>query len=61
MLLAAGVPDQVTSAERALLIDYLTDGGTLAPPLDLKDDDFRNTKLNGLFALVLQSPAFQLQ
>jgi uncharacterized protein (DUF1800 family) len=54
-----GVTDQLTAAERNHLIDYLTDGGT-NPTLDLNDYDARNRKLNGLFALVLQSAAYQL-
>jgi uncharacterized protein (DUF1800 family) len=54
-----GVTDQLTAAERNVLVDYLTDGGT-NPTLDLNDYDVRNRKLNGLFALVLQSPAYQL-
>jgi hypothetical protein len=28
--------------------------------LNLFDEDVRNTKLHGLFALVIQSPAYQL-
>jgi uncharacterized protein (DUF1800 family) len=55
-----GVTDQLTAAERTVLVDYLTDGGA-NPTLDLNDYDVRNTKLHGLFALVLQSPAYQLQ
>jgi uncharacterized protein (DUF1800 family) len=54
-----GVDDQLTAAEHAVLVDYLTDNGA-NPSLDLNDYDVRNTKLNGLFALVLQSPAYQL-
>jgi uncharacterized protein (DUF1800 family) len=54
-----GVTDQLTGAERTVLIDYLTDGGA-NPTLDLGDYDTRNAKLHGLFALVLQSPAYQL-
>jgi uncharacterized protein (DUF1800 family) len=54
-----GVTDQLTAAERTVLVDYLTDGGA-NPTLDLSDYDLRNTKLHGLFALVLQSPAYQL-
>jgi uncharacterized protein (DUF1800 family) len=54
-----GVDDQLTAAEHAALVDYLTDGGA-NPTLDLNDYDIRNTKLNGLFALVIQSPAYQL-
>lgn len=56
---ALGVSDQFTPAERTVLIDYLTDNGA-NPTLNLHDDDVRNAKLHGLFALVLQSSAFQL-
>jgi hypothetical protein len=55
-----GVTDQLTTADRDALIEYLTDGGAAAS-LDLFDDDVRNRKLGGLFALLLMSPAFQLQ
>jgi len=54
-----GVSDQLTSSERQALVDYLTDSGTNTS-IDLNDDTVRNTKLNGLFALVMQSPAYQL-
>jgi uncharacterized protein (DUF1800 family) len=54
-----GVTDQFTAAEKAWLVDYLTDEGA-NPTLDLRDYDVRNRKLNGLFALVLQSHAYQL-
>jgi uncharacterized protein (DUF1800 family) len=54
-----GMTDQLTGAERQVLIDYASDGGA-NPTLDLNDGDTRNRKLNGLFALVLQSPAYQL-
>ena len=50
----ADAPPSTTSC-----VDYLTDNGA-SPTLDLNDDDIRNTKLHGLFALVLQSPAYQL-
>jgi len=53
------VTDQLATTERQALIDYLTDGNPSAT-LNLRDDTVRNTKLNGLFALVLQSPAYQL-
>jgi hypothetical protein len=53
------VTDQLTGAERQVFIDYVSDGGA-NPTLDLNDSDTRNRKLNGLFALVLQSPAYQL-
>jgi len=51
-----GVSDQLTTTERNAFIDYLGAGS-----IDLTDDDTRNRKLNGLFCLVLQSPAYQLQ
>jgi uncharacterized protein (DUF1800 family) len=54
-----GITDQFTSAERDILIDYLTDDGTVTP--NLNDYEYRNTKLNGVFALLLQSPSYQLQ
>ncbi|MEO8604087.1 MAG: DUF1800 domain-containing protein [bacterium] len=51
-----GVDDQLSVAERNALISYLGGG-----PIDLQDDETRNRKLHGLFCLVLQSPAYQLQ
>ena len=48
-----------TAEQDRRCIDYLTDDGA-NPTLDLNDYDTRNLKLNGLFALVLQSPAYQL-
>ena len=54
-----GVTDQFTAAERDELIVYLTDNGAVTE-LDLDDVDVRNTKLHGLFALVMQSPQYQL-
>ncbi len=54
-----GVSNQLTASERQALIDYLTDSG-LNASLDLLDDGIRNTKLHGLFALVMQSPAYQV-
>ena len=52
-----GVHAAFTNPEKTALATYLTDG---AGPIDLVDDDYRNRKLNGLFALVLESPAYQL-
>src|SRR5207249_8082973 len=49
------------SAARDALISYVTDNGAVTPPLDLTVETFRNKKLNGLFCLVLESPAYQLQ
>jgi uncharacterized protein (DUF1800 family) len=54
-----GLQDHLTDADKTNLRVYLTDNGT-HPTLDLNDDDTRNTKLNGLFALLMQSPAYQL-
>jgi uncharacterized protein (DUF1800 family) len=57
VLAALGVADQVSSAERDVLVDYL--GGPGAT-LDLVNDfDARNEKLGGLFALVIESPVYQ--
>jgi hypothetical protein len=55
-----GVTDQITASDRDTLIDYLTNGAGAGSSVDLLDDHFRNKKLNGLVALVLQSPAYQL-
>lgn len=49
------IPDQLSAGERQALVDYLGPG-----PVNLFDHTYRNTKLHGLFALVLQSPAYQL-
>lgn len=54
-----GLDGQLSPDERQILIDYLTDQG-MNPTLDLRDEDVRNKKLNGLFGLVLQSPKYQL-
>lgn len=55
---ALGITDQLAAAERTALIDYLTTEG--GPPLDLSDEGFVDRKLNGLFGLLLQSPAYQV-
>ncbi len=55
-----GVDDQLSAGERTALINYLTDGSGVGP-VDLLDDNTRFEKLHGLFAVVLQSPAYQLQ
>ena len=54
-----GITDQLTPSDTTPLVDYLTDGG-VNPTIDLSDDVVRNTKLSGLFALVMQTPAYQL-
>ncbi|HVO24396.1 MAG TPA: DUF1800 domain-containing protein [Candidatus Margulisiibacteriota bacterium] len=54
-----GVTDQLAPADRNALISYLTDGNP-SMAVNLNDDNFRTLKLNGLFGLVLQSPAYQL-
>ena len=52
---ALGISDQLSSSERQALIGYLGPG-----PINLLDYDTRNIKLNGLFALMIQSPAYQI-
>jgi hypothetical protein len=54
-----GVQDHLKAADRTALIAYLTDNGA-NPTLDLNDFDVRDKKLNGVFTLVMQSPAYQL-
>jgi uncharacterized protein (DUF1800 family) len=56
---ALAIQDHVTAAEKTALVAYLTDNGARTS-LDLTDYDTRNTKLHGLFALLMQSPAYQL-
>ena len=55
-----GVDDQIGTAERDALIDYLTDGAGPSTSVDLNDSTVRDRKLNGLVATVLQSPIYQL-
>jgi len=55
-----GIRDQVATVDRDALIDYLTDGGPPSTPVDLGDDGTRRVKLNGIFGLLLMSPAFQV-
>lgn len=55
-----GIEDQLGPAERMALMNYLTDNSPAAP-VNLLDDETRFRKLHGLFGLLLQSPAFQLQ
>ena len=57
VLAVCGVSALFSNEEKTVLADYLTDG---AGPIDLADYGYRNQKLNGLFALVLESPAYQL-
>ena len=59
MLLHPAIDPEALEKERQVLVDYASDGGANST-LDLNDYDTRNRKLNGLFALVLQSPAYQL-
>ena len=53
-----GITDQLTSTDHGWLVSYLTENGA-NPTIDLTDYDTRNSKLNGLFALLLQSPVYQ--
>jgi uncharacterized protein (DUF1800 family) len=55
-----GMTGDLTGGEVATLVAYLTDDGA-SPSLDLNDYDTRNRKLHGLFALLMQMPAYQLQ
>jgi uncharacterized protein (DUF1800 family) len=57
VLEACGVKALYSNPEKTTLATYLTAG---AGSIDLTDYDYRNRKLNGLFALVLESPAYQL-
>lgn len=54
-----GVTDRISSTERTIFMDYLTDEGAEAS-IDLEDEDVVERKLAGLFAVVMQSPAYQL-
>ena len=54
-----GITDQLTTPERDALYDYLTDNGANTS-LNLFDYDTRVVKLNGLFALAMQSPTYQV-
>jgi hypothetical protein len=53
-----GIPDQITAEMRAVLVDYLTDGGAVSS-INLSSGQ-GDVKLRGVFALLLQSPAYQL-
>jgi uncharacterized protein (DUF1800 family) len=57
VLTVCGVAGLYSNPEKTALANYLTDG---AGPIDLLEDDYRGRKLHGLFALVLESPAYQL-
>ncbi len=49
------VDDQFSGADRQTLLDYLGPG-----PIDFGDENTFNRKLRGLFALIIQSPAYQV-
>jgi len=53
-----GIGAELSVAEKNAFATYLTSEG--GPPLDLSDEGFRQRKLNGLFCLLLQSPAYQV-
>lgn len=53
-----GLEDQLEAAEREALESYLTSDGDAS--FDLNDDALVQRKLNGLFGLLLQCPAYQL-
>jgi uncharacterized protein (DUF1800 family) len=54
-----GVTDDLTTAERNALIDYLTDGSP-ATPVNLTDYETREKKVSGLLGLVMQSPSYHV-
>ena len=54
-----GISDRISSTERGILVDYLTDEGTQAT-IDLEDEELVDRKIAGLFATIMQSPAYQL-
>jgi uncharacterized protein (DUF1800 family) len=47
-----------SAADRAICADYLTDGGVMTP--NLRDYNYFNTKIHGLFELVMKSPGYQV-
>jgi uncharacterized protein (DUF1800 family) len=53
-----GVKDDISSSARQAMITYIDPNNTNF--VDLQDFLVRNVRLNGLFALVLESPAYQL-
>jgi uncharacterized protein (DUF1800 family) len=55
-----GISDQILTTDRDALIAYLTNGGPPNTPIDLGNDQTRRIKLNGLFGLLLMSPAYQV-
>jgi hypothetical protein len=56
-----GITGDLTASEKNVLVTYLTDDGA-NPTLDLENDlTLRDTKLFGLFGLLMQTPAYQLQ
>jgi uncharacterized protein (DUF1800 family) len=52
------VAHNFTASDRQICIDYLTDNGVTTPDLD--DYNYVNTKLHGLFELVMKSPGYQV-
>jgi hypothetical protein len=57
---ALGVTGDLMAGEQTTLVAYLTNNGA-DPTLDLYDYHTRHRKLHGLFDLVMQTPAYQLQ
>lgn len=56
-----GIRDQVTDAEKAILITYLNEGDTDPEfTLDLHNEYIQLKKLGGVFILAMQTAAFQL-
>jgi hypothetical protein len=57
---ALGITDQLLAGDRDALVAYLTNGGVPSTPVDIDDPTNRRVKLNGLFGLLLMSPAYQV-
>jgi uncharacterized protein (DUF1800 family) len=55
---ALDVAHNFTAADRQVCVDYLTDSNAVTP--DLGDYLYVNTKLHGLFELVMKSPGYQV-
>lgn len=49
----------VSDSQRAAMLDFLTDGGTVAS-IDLRSSEVRNRKLHSLFLMALLLPAYHL-
>ncbi len=55
---ALDVSHNFTASDRQICEEYLTDGGSTT--MDLDDYNYVNTKIHGLFELVMKSPGYQV-